>query len=907
MPDWVRYVRENLPLEELKDQRGERIVREVAAQLEDFYLEALGRGMGEAEAEVWALGQIPDWSELAAGLSEVQGRHREPSFERWVERAETRARERGRRLAGLADLSQDVRFALRSLRRNPLFSGIAIAVLALGLGGAITIYTLVDGVLLKPLPFRQPDRLLVLWEKLASFDNASVAYPNFADWRAQNQVFEDLAAWRTTSGNLIGEGDPIVVRAGQVSASMFPILGVEPVLGRNFRPAEDEVDADPVVILTWRFWQDRFAGATDVVGRSMNVDGLPFTIVGVLPRTFTFPYNIDADAFAPIGLFAANWLQNRGNHPGISVIGRLRTGVTLEQARAEMERVALTLEAEHPDTNVGSRVNLAALHERISRDQRGPLLLMFLAVALLLLIAGANVANLMLARVTARHRELAVRATLGAGGGRLVRLLLVESLTLWLIGGAAGLLIALGGTRLLTNLMGNTLPQVLLVQVDLRVILAALVIALVTGLFFGLVPALRSARRDLLNQLKEGGRTTAGRSRRRIRMALVVAEVALAVALLVGAGLTVRSFHRMTCGEVGLDTENVLTLQVDLAEARYREPERRQAFFDGLLARVRAIPGVVSAATCYVVPLGPDNWQNGYHVEGEPPEEGNVLAYAETNAVSPDYFRTLEIPLVRGRDFTDRDGRAGTPPVVIVDEQLAQRYWPDEDPIGKRLKFGDFSSTNPWMEVVGVARHVALYGVLESSDWQLYLPHPQDNDYGYFLTVKTQGEPERYTESVRAAVLDLDGDQPIHRVRTMTDYLRASTERSGLLARLLALFAVAGLLLASAGLYGVMSYVTLERSHEIGIRIALGARRGQVLGMILRQGLGQVGVGVGVGLVLAAVFARILESGLYGIAPLDPVTFLLAPGFLVLVAGLAILVPAHRATRIDPVRVLQVT
>ena len=661
MRDWRSYVREHMPLEMLKEHREERILDEVATQLEDLYLEAVAQGLSEEEADARARAQLTDWATLQEGLEPLRRRHRTSRSEAWVEGAEGAVRKVGGPGIWLADLSQDVRFALRSLRRNPLFTGITVAVLALGLGGVITIYTLVDGVLLRPLPFREPDRLVVLWERLASFENASVSYPNFVDWRERNEAFEDLAAWNMTSGNLIGDGDPIVVRAGRVSASMFPILGVEPILGRNFSVAEDEVGGDPVVMLTWRFWQDRFAGDPEVGGQVMTVDGLPFTIIGVLPREFIFPINIDADVFVPIGFFAEDWLQNRGNHPGITVIGRLRPGVSLDQAGTEMERVALSLEEDYPETNVGSRVHLASLHERISRDQRGPLLLMLLAVAFLLLIACANVANLLLARVTARHRELAVRTTLGAGRGRLVRLLLAESLTLWLFGGVIGLLIALVGTRLLTRLMEDTLPRVASVGVDLRVVVATLGIVLVTGLVFGLVPAVRAARRDLLDRLKEGVHTSAGKSRRRIRSALVVAEVGLAVALLVGAGLTVRSFHRMVIDDVGLDPANVLTLAVDLAESRYQESHRRLDFFDGLRQRIGAIPGVLSAATCYVVPLGPDNWQNSYHVEGEPPEVGNVQPFAETNAVSSYYFRTLGIPLLRGG--SSPTGTAGREPL----------------------------------------------------------------------------------------------------------------------------------------------------------------------------------------------------------------------------------------------------
>jgi len=907
MRDWKRYVRERLPLPETRGGCDDSIVEELAGQFEDLYLDALERGASDDEAEAYAIERMGDWGSLAEEIVRAGDVRTVSGAERWLERTEGRARARGSGWAWLADLERDVRFSLRTLRKNPGFTLVALLTLALGIGAVTTIFSLIDGVLLRPLPFADSGELVYMWEKLASFENAMVTYPNFLDWRERNRVFEDLAAFNDGSINLTGVGDPVELDVVRVSASMFPILRVQPLLGRTFLPEEDKLAGERVVVLAYGFWQERFGGDPGVLGRALTLDGNPYTVIGVMPSEFEFPVRGDLeriDVFVPIERFAENWINNRNTHPGIAVIGRLAPGVTLERARADMERVALELEAEYPDSNEGSRVHVASLHERMTRAFREPMMLLLLAVALLLLIACTNVANLVLARGTVRQREIAIRTSLGANGPRIVRLLLTESLTLWVLGGLLGIVFASGAVRALLALRGDRLAPVFQVGIDPRVVAVTLAVALLTGLLFGLVPALRSLRPDLVEHLKEVAPSSGGVGRNRLRSALVVAEVSLAVALLVAAGLTVRSFAEMMRASPGFEPENVLSVEINLPAARYPEASQRTAFYYELLDRVRAIPGVRSAATSYVLPVAPGGWQNSFHVEGEPPEEAGVLAFAEVSSVSADYFATMGIPLLRGREFRRSDG-VEAPRVVIVDEMLAERYWPNDDPIGKRLKFGDYSSESPWREVVGVVAHVKVNGVIREALPQFYMPHWQDNDLAYFLAVKSAGDPVRLIEPVRRAVLAIDAAQPIAEVNTMAAYVRASTADGRFMATLLGTFAAAALLLAAVGIYGVMAQATAERGHEIGVRIALGATGGEVLGMVVRQGMVRVIVGVILGLGLAIAIGRLMAGSLFGVSALDPATFVVAPFFLSAVALAASLVPARRAVHVDPLRALQ--
>jgi len=906
MRDWKKYVKEQLSLPEMKGGSDEYIVEEIAGQLEDLYLEAVGRGASPEEAEAYALDSLGDWRALARDLVAAGTAPTVSGAERWLDNREARVRAWGGGWAWLADVQRDVRYSLRTLRKSPGFTAIALLTLGLGIGAVTTIFSLVNGMLLNPLRYVDSEDLVYMWERLPSFENAMVTYPNFLDWRQRNRVFEDLAAFNDGSINLTGTGDPAELDMVRVSASMFPVLGAQPLLGRGFLEAEDKLGAPPVVILTYGFWQERLGGDPDVVGLTLTLDDFAYEVVGVMPRGFVFPpVGGDVDIYVPIEQFAQNWINNRGSHPGIAVIGRLRDGVSLEQARQDMDRVALALEAEYPDTNEGSRVHVASLQERMTRDSREAMMLLLLAVGLLLLIACTNVANLVLARGIGRQREIAIRTSMGAAGPRILRLLLTESLMLWLLGGALGIVIASAAMGSVVALRGDQISPLFQVGIDSRVVIVTLLLALLTGVLFGLTPALRAVRPDLVEHLKEGSRASGGVRRNRLRSALVVAEVSLAVALLVAAGLTVRSFIKMTDASPGFEARNVLSVEITLPGARYPDRDRRIAFYQELLDKVRALPGVQAAATSYVLPMAPGGWQTAFHVEGEPPEEGAVYAFAEVSSVSADYFRAMGIPMLQGREFARNDGPQALP-VVIVDDLLAQRYWPNEDPIGKRLKFGHYDSGNPLMDVVGVVGHVKVNGVIEDALPQFYVPHWQDNERAYFVVVKAAGDPTQLVESVRQTVLAIDPAQPIASVNTMTEYVRASTTDGKFMALLLGIFAVAALLLAAVGIYGVMAQATGERRHEIGVRIAVGATGGEVVRMVLRQGMARVAVGVALGLAVAVALARLMAGSLFGVSPMDPTTFLLAPLFLGCVALAASLVPARRAMRVDPIRALQV-
>jgi putative ABC transport system permease protein len=905
MCDWHRHVRNHLSVPGLKEARERDIIAEVASQLEDVYLEALSRGRSPEEAKEAALAHIPDWGAFSEDLLRAERSRRRARGDAWTEGASEAVRRKGGRWVGLADLLQDLRYSLRILWSSPGFTALAILTLALGIGGAATIFTLYDQVLLRPLPYRESDQLVQLWEKLPSFENASVSYANFVDWRERNRVFEEMGVWNETRMSLTGSGDPEEVLLGRVSASIFPLLGVAPIHGRDFLLEDDRLGASPVVILSHSFWRDRFGEDPSALGRTLYLDGYPAEVVGILPPNIGFPPNLaDVDMYVPVELFAEDWIHNRSNHPALTGLARLLPGVTLEQARGDMDRVAMELEAEFADTNEGSRVHVVPLKDRVVLNARNYIPFLLLAVSLLLLIACINVAGLILARATGRAREVAVRVSLGAGHRRILRLLLTETLILWFLGGLLGLVLAVFGVRGVTTLLAEQIPPVFRIGLDLRIVLLLLALTLTTGLAFGLPPALRLVKRDLREFLGDGVRTGLGMGRSRFRSGLVVAEVSLAVALLAGTGLTARSFSKMVRTSPGIDPMNVLVAEINLPDTRYADPEDRSRFFDQLLERVQGHPGVLSAATAYTVPLGPGGWQNGYHVEGEPPEEGGQGNFSEVNSVSTDYFRTMGIPLLRGRVFT-REDNADASPVIIVAQDVAERFWPGEDPLGKRIKWGGFDSGSPWMEVVGVAGEVRVNGVAAEALPQTYIPHWQDNDNGYYMVIKTWGEPLNLAEPLREMVLGIDPELPISSIGTMEGFLRETTRTAELLALLMTLFSGAAILLAGVGIYGVMAQMTAERRHEIGIRVALGARSDQVLRMVFRQGLVMVGTGVVMGLGLAAVVGRLVSSQLYQVSALDPLTFALTPLLVGAVALTANLLPARWATKVDPVRALQ--
>ncbi len=800
----------------------------------------------------------------------------------------------------MSSFLKDVRFSARSIRRSPGFTLLAVVTLGVGIGATTAIFSVINGVLLQPLPYDDAEDLVQVWERLPQAQDASVSYPNYVDWREQNTSFDELGAFKPAYVSLSGDGDPEWLAAYQISASLFTILRAEPHLGRAFLEEEDRVGAPPVVVLSHSLWQSRFGSDPGVVGRVLELDERAFTVVGVMPVGFRFPpTSSNVDLWTPIGQYAeGEWLL-RSNHLGMVAIGRLKPGVSVEQARADMEAIAIGLEEAYPDSNKGTRVAVASFHDRVLGDAEGKLFLLFAAVAFVLLIACVNVANLLLVRGGSRQREMAIRWTMGASRARIVSLLVTESVMLSLLGGLVGLLLAEWAVQGLSTWLSNSFPRIDLVHTDGRVLVFALSVSLTTGIGFGLIPAILSARNDLQPALKQGGRTTAGRTQQRVRRGLVVAEITLAQALLVVAGLMIRSLAVLVNEDTGMDPHNVLTLSISLPDTKYSEVAEKHAFFNQLIDGVRAIPGVITAAAGGPFPLTPIGWESTYEVDGEPPPAPGAEPLVDVCVGTADLHSTLGIPLLRGRLFTNQDTR-DVPPVAIIDETFAERHWPNASPIGKRIR----QSGRTW-EVVGVVGHVSnrrdTFGALP----QMYTPLEWDVSGGWSLAARTAIDPTLLIEEVRSAVLALDPDRPIYDVRTMEGHLWDTTASGRILSALLAAFALTALLLASVGIYGVMSYSTNERRPEVGIRLALGATSSEVLRMLVRQGATMSVPGVLLGLALSAVFGWLISDRLYGVTAADPATLLAASAFLGAVAILASYLPARRILSVEPAIALQ--
>jgi putative ABC transport system permease protein len=805
------------------------------------------------------------------------------------------------------DIVKDLRYGLRSLMKRPGSTLVALVTLALGIGVNTAIFSAVDSILLRPLPFKDPERLVSVWERglKQGINQNEVAPANFFDLRTQSQAFEGIGAHGPQDTNLTGDGEPERLNGELVTANVFSILGIEPALGRTFSPNEDQLGQHHVVVLSERLWQRRFNADPSIVNRNITLNGESFTVVGVMPRGFFFPER-ETELWIPWAM-EPEQASGRGDHY-LRLIARLKPGTTLKQANAEVESIAGRLSAEYPKTNEGLTFIVNSLHQDYAGDLRSPILILFAAVGLVLLIACANVANLLLAQATIRRREIAIRMALGARRWTIVRQLLVESLLLAGAGGLLGVLGAVWGVEALGKLLPESLSKLQNVSIDARVFLFTLGVSLLTAVVFGGVPALLAARAKPGETLSDVARDMAGGvSGRHVRRLLVVSEVALAVVLLVGAGLLIRSFQILRQVDTGFTTENLLTMRMVLPMPKYAKPEARRAFYDEMLRRVKELPGVESAGMITFLPLSFNGMNFSFSVEGQTSPSDMKLPFALYRVVSPDYFRAMGIPLQRGR-FFDAHDTVDSQPVILVNRQLAEQYWPGEDPTGKRLKIGPLDSPNPWLTVVGVVGDVRQTGLYGDLRMDLYVPYAQERRSFIAprdLVLRTKGDATAVAGAVRQAVWSVDKDQPVSHVRTMDQVFAAAISQERFQALLLGLFAALALVLACIGLYGVISYAVAQRTHEIGIRMALGARPRDVLRLVLRQGMSLTVVGLALGIALGSVATRVLSDMLYGVTARDPLTFVGVPILLLLVAFLACYIPARRATRIDPLVALR--
>jgi len=794
---------------------------------------------------------------------------------------------------------QDLRYGSRVLLKNPGFTAVAILALALGIGANSAIFSVVNAVLLRPLPYHDPDRIMTALHS----GWFPVAPANFLDWRAQNHVFERIAAAQAWGASLTGRDKPEQLKALQVTPDLFPVLGVDPVLGRTFLPEEDRPGAGRVVVLSHQLWQRRFGGDPKIVGQTLVLNGVGHTVVGVMPPGFQFaPFWVtNAELWVPLDLTLR--VNDRAGR-SLRVFARLKPGVTREQAQAEMDTISRRLEQQYPGTNKSLDVTVDPLHEKVVGKVRQALLVLLGAVSFVLLIACANVANLLLARSAARQKEIAIRTALGAGRLRLVRQLLTESMLLASLGGALGLLLARWGVKFLVALSPANLPRVETINLDSRVFGFTLAISLLTGLVFGLAPALQASKLDLNESLKEGGRSaTEGIRRNRVRSLLMISEVALALVLLIGAGLMIRSFRRLQAVEAGFDPRRVLTLVVPLRSSQYSTGPQRSAFFQRLIERVGALPGVESASAINHLPLAGDIWTLGFTVEGRPappPGEGPSAAY---RIIRPNYFHTMGISLLKGRDFTEHDA-AGTPGVAIINEAFARNIWPHEDPIGKRIRVND-DGPDP-REIVGIVKDVKQREWTAEPMREMYLPYLQNPAPSYLtLVARTTADPLSLAAAVRNEVWTIDKDVPVSQVASMEQVIAGATGGPRFNLLLLNLFASVALILAAVGIYGVMAYSVSQRTHEIGIRLALGAQTTDVIKLVVGQGMALTLIGVAIGLAAAFAVTRLMSSLLFGVSATDPLTFAVIALLLLLVALVACYLPARRATKVDPMVALR--
>jgi putative ABC transport system permease protein len=803
----------------------------------------------------------------------------------------------------------------------PGFTAVVILTLALGIGANTSIFSVVDTVVLRPLPYESPDELFMVFETEREGDRGSVSYPNFEDWREQNRVFEEIAVFRRMSFTLLEGDEPERVDGARVSAAFFPLLRIEPALGRSLQPDDDLAGAENVCLLGHGIWQCRFGGDPDLVGNMVNLDGTLFTVVGILPPGFGFPIAVsEADVWTPTAL-DSDFLAQRGAHLP-SAFARLKSGRTLTQAQTEMDTIANRLEEQYPNTNAGRGVRLVPLHEEVVGDIRTAAFVLLGAAGLVLLIACANIASLLLARSSGREQELAVRAALGAGRGRLVRQLLTEGVLMAFVGGVFGLLLAYWGKEALVAALPSDLPRVAKIAVDERVLCFTLVISLLAGLLFGMAPAMQIYRMNAHESLKVGDRTQNAPRAQRLRNVVTASEVALALVLLIGAGLMMRSFHRLVNVDMGFDPEKVLTFQMSVPFAGYKDPASRAELYGQVLERVSAIPGVQSAGAGLTVPLAGASVALSFEIVGRSAATPGEELTARHSSVTAGFFRTMGIPLLKGRFFTEQDKRSGPvlkgrlfteqhdrsgPGAAIINEAMARRFWPNEDPLGQHLKhpiaFGEGEPES--YEIVGIVGEVR-HGSLEAAGQPCYyFSSLQQTWPSAAFVLRTSVDPLSLVPAVRSEIAAITREEAAYGFKTMGQFLAETTASRRIPMLLLTVFAAVALALAAVGIYGTLSCSVAQLTREIGVRMALGANSLDVFRLVLRQGLILTAIGLGIGLIVSTASARLLSGLLYGVGAIDPITFVGVSVVLIGVAFVACLVPARRATKLTPMVALR--
>jgi putative ABC transport system permease protein len=897
VPDWVAFVRSHLSLPQLTPEREARIIRELAAQLDDCYREALARGISESDADALTRAQISDWDRLARDVRSADAAHVRPAVERLADHFTSPPATKPGARQMFANLLTDARYALRQWRKTPGFSTVAVLTLAFGIGATTAIFSVVNAVMLRPLPYPDAERLVSVFEIVPQYGRFSVAPGNFLDWRQQNRVFDHIAAYANGSDTYVGADGPERLLMSSVSWDVFEAIGISPALGRGFRAEEDLPGRNAVIVISHGMWQRRFGGDGGILGRSVTLSGAPVTVVGVMPQGFFFPSR-EVEFWRPIALDTAK--ATRGGHY-LGVIGRVKPGVSLEQANAEMNKIALQLGTQFPKTNANESAEAVEMRELIVGPVRPMLLTLLAAVGVVILIACANVANLLLVRASVREKEIAIRTALGAGRGRLIGQMLTESLILAIGGGALGILLAYLAIGPIQRLGAASIPRVLEVALDRTVLTFAVAISMATGILFGIAPAWQASRAGIGGVLKEGGRSSASSGGRWLRHALLVGEVALSLVLLVGASLLLRSFAKVTGVDPGFRSDGVLAFRVALPPRSYPESHQRDRFFDQLMPALAATPGIESAGMIQTAPMR-GSYMLSFSVQGRPPARPGEELSANYRVASEGYFKTLSIPLKRGRLFTGHD-TATSPQVALVSEAFARRHFPDEDPIGRGIGIGNGS--NALYEIVGIVGDVHHDGLDDSAAPTMYVPYRQDGFSTMWVMVKTSGDPTAYAGAVRRAVRAIDSGLPAYSIVPLDTILSDSIAQRRFSMLLLALFASVALFLASVGLYGVVAYTVSQRTQEIGVRMAIGAQRGDVLRMVLGGGMKLAFLGIAIGVAAALALAGLVSSMLFGVTPFDPASYAATSLLLLTVAALACYVPARRAMRVDPLIALR--